>query len=274
MPFAIGGATQQGVVHKLENKNNQDAICIELNERFIAGVVCDGCAGTHNSLRNSYSNNEVAAKLFAMKIISAIRNTIEEKKNPDNIEFLNCVSEKLITDFSKLVDILCPNSEEEKEIFIFDFLMTTIVGFIITNERYIVFNCGDGIFSVNDKIQELQESGRYFSENILKICCPTKFSKIEDSSQLKICAEGNTTELKNIFLASDGFLPLLFNYSSVLIDFINRKNPKVRNNFDFLLQDLRSNLITQDKVKTHSKDWLEDDATFLLLSKIETDHKE
>lgn len=272
LPFVIGGATQQGVAHRLENQNNQDAICIEFNNNYIAGVVCDGCTGTHNSLRNSFSNNEVGAKLFSKKIIEIIKNNVADNQLR-NGELVNRISEGLISDFSRLVDAMCPNSEEDKEVFIFDFLMTTIIGFVVTSDKYIVFNCGDGIFGVNERVSEIQESGKYFSENLLKVCCPSKYANMEGQTELKVCAEGSSSDLDNIFIASDGLLPLVLDFPNVLLNFTNRIKPKAKNGFDFLLQDLRMNVITQEQVSTHSLEWLKDDCSFLLLSRTERNNR-
>ena len=152
LPFAVGGVTQQGVEHRFDNQNNQDALSILIDNNYIIGCVCDGCSSTHDYLKDSFSNNEVGATLIGHIVTRNAQRILKDKEIEDVNLFINKLSESVLRQLVKLVDIFCEEDERDKELFIFDFLMTTTLGFIVTQEKYMVFYCGDGIIGIDDKI--------------------------------------------------------------------------------------------------------------------------
>lgn len=272
LPFAVGGGTQQGVEHKLDNQNNQDASCILIDNNYIMGCVCDGCSSTHDYLKDSFSNNEVGAKLIGHIVTRNAQRIIKDKEIEDVNLFLNELSENVLQKLVKLVDIFCEEDEMDKELFIFDFLMTTVLGFVVTQEKYIVFYCGDGVIGIDNKINVLEETGSYFGEKVLQTCCPDKYSAIKShNSDFKIFSSGEVADLNNIFIATDGFYDIANNYKEALVDFVDQATKNVRSGFDNILSEFRNRILKNEAVYSEimSKNWPRDDASFLLLRRID-----
>jgi hypothetical protein len=265
--FAVGGATQPGTEHLLDNHNNQDALSISIGDNFLLGTVCDGCTSTHDELRDSFSNNEVGAKLFAQTVANNLQKLLKRNrlKHPDS--FIKALSQKTSRQLVSLVKTIVGDDEKEREVFIFDFLMSTILGFVVTTENYLVFAYGDGIIALNSQITVLEETGSYFAASILPECCPSLYPKVSNSNTFKLIAHGSTSELQSIFIASDGFREIVQHFDEPLVDFINTGATKPKGGFDFLLLDFRKRILQNTSIEQYSStlNWPRDDASFLLL---------
>lgn len=273
IPFVVGGATQQGTTHIFDNSNNQDALSIFINDDFMIGIVCDGCSSTHDELRNSFSNNEIGAKLISYNLSTILQKYLSTNKVFDE-SFLESVAESLFNRLHSFINSLLEDDEKEKEIFIYDYLMTTILCFVVTEDNYIIFSCGDGVIGINDDIQSLDENGFYFSSSLLSVCCPTFYSKPIKTNKFNVNYFGKTSELQNIFLATDGFNDIVDKYNPKLKSFIINSIPKARNGYDFILPDFRKSILNDEDISKYSisANWPKDDASFLLLRRIcETD---
>lgn len=272
IPFAIGGATQQGTEHALDNLNNQDAISISIAEDFLIVTVCDGCSSTHDTLRDSLSNNEVGAKLIAFTTTKTIQTLIGTNDITDSNHFVQTLSQKLTDKLVSIINLLADTNEKDKEIFIFDFLMTTILGLVVTKDYYLVFGCGNGIIGVNNEIRVLEDTGSYFAASILPKCCPSRYSKITESNNLSVLAYGSSSDLTSIFLATDGFNDIVQNFCQELTDFIKQVTPKSKCGFDFLLPAFRKYILGNNRVDEYSitSKWPKDDASFVLLRRMDS----
>jgi len=268
LPFAISGLTQQGVEHNLENQNNQDATGIIVEENFIAGIVCDGCSGTNNALQDSISNNEVGAKIIVRILTKAIKKAYTEKTLSNGVAFIETVQLQLLSELKNIIDIVCDDNEADTELFIHDFLMTTIYCVVADEEKFLVFYCGDGVVGIDEAIEIKNESGKYLSSNLFKICCPTRFEKVEINEGFKIHYEGKPSEVKSIFIASDGFNEIVSGFKSQLLNFINTERTK--NGFFNIKPDFRGKILRDEGISNEIalKNWLKDDASFVLLKKI------
>lgn len=271
IPFAVGGATQQGTAHKLDNQNNQDATSIFISNDFIIGIISDGCASTHDELRNSISNNEVGAKLLCHILIRHARKIMFTDGIEDPQHLLQELSERTSKELISIVNILCEKNELSKEIFIWDFLMTTIIGFIVTRHQYLIFYYGDGIIGINGKISILEENGSYFAETIIGKRCPNRYSGVSKNNGLKSFASGLSSDLQSIFLATDGFYEIAKNHNDNLVQFIQQASLKVNNGFNFVLPEFRKQILRNEGIikDKSTTTWPKDDASFLLLRSIE-----
>lgn len=274
LPFAISGLTQQGVEHNLENQNNQDATGIIVEENFVAGIVCDGCSGTNENLQDSISNNEFGAKLIVRLLTKIIRKTYNEKKLTDKEDFVQSVKKQLLSELKAIVEIVCDDNEADKELFIHDFLMTTIYCVVADESKYIVFYCGDGVIGIDEMIDVINESGKYLSSNLFKLCCPTRFEKADINEDLKICFDGTPSEIKSIFIASDGFNEIVNNFKQQLVNFVNIE--KTKNGFVNIKPDFRGKILKDQSISNEIglKNWLKDDASFILFKTIKQQEKE
>jgi len=274
LPFAISGLTQQGVEHNLENQNNQDAIGIIVDEDFTFGIVCDGCSGTNENLQASISNNEFGAKLIVRLLSKIIRRTYTKNKLTESKEFIQEIKSQLLAELQSIVEIVCEDNEADKELFIHDFLMTTIYCLIADANKFVVFYCGDGVIGIDEVIEIKSESGKYLSSNLFKICCPTRYEKIEINEDFKIHYEGNPSEIKSIFIGSDGFNEIVNGFKQQLVDFVS--TDKTKNGFINIKPDFRGKILKDPSISKEIalKNWLKDDASFILFKTIKPQKSE
>lgn len=112
--------------------------------------------------------------------------------------FVKELSENVLSKLQQFVTIFCDEDIDDREMFIFDFLMTTILCFVVTKDNYIIFSSGDGVIGVNNTIKILKDTGTYFGEKLLGMSCPGR-SYTNNNSELKIFASGKTADINNIF---------------------------------------------------------------------------
>jgi hypothetical protein len=268
LPFAISGLTQQGVEHKLENRNNQDATGIVVEDNLIAGIVCDGCSGTTPALHDSISNNEFGSRLIVRLLAKIIRKTYNEKKLDDSADFVQSIQSQLLSELKNIVEIVCEENELDKTIFICDFLIATIYCVIADESKYVVFYCGDGVIGINETIKVTNESGKFLSANLFKMCCPVKFKNADINEDFRIYSNGKSSELKSVFIASDGFNEIAGGFKYQLLNFMNIETSK--NGFFDVKQDFREKILEDPNIinEIALKNWLDDDASFILLKKV------
>lgn len=261
LPFTVGCATQQGPDHMSENINNQDALGIIVEADLIAAVVCDGCTGSHPSLKSPSSNNEIGAKLISYIIVQGIKEIIlnQRIKITDNF-FLTELEDYITNKLSGLINIIF-SDREKLNIFISDFFMTTILVFIVTENDYVLFHSGDGLAGINSKINSINESGSYFSSRLIQS------KKIDEINRFKILKAGIIEDLQNIFIATDGFNDVFHDYNDLFVKFIEDTELE-KSGFDpYIVTEFRKKVIWSKKVKENimNYNWFKDDATFVVL---------
>ena len=89
---------------------------------------------------------------------------------------------------------------------------------------------------------------------------------------MKALGYGPTSQLQNIFLATDGFREIAQNYNQTLLDFIDNSAIKPKGGFDFLLFDFRKRILQNSTIEQYSStsNWPRDDASFLLLRRTDS----
>jgi serine/threonine protein phosphatase PrpC len=291
LPFSVAGLTQQGVVHMDDNINNQDSIGILTEENFIAGIVCDGCTGTHAELKRSSSNNEVGAKLIAYLSMKILKKILSENVLSSE-SVISEFTKRIIDSVNSIVNLFCED-EKEKELFIADFLTTTVIGFFVNQNKYVIFHSGDGIIVLNGDIDFLtDDSGSYFVSSLLesnknKI---VKMSvedgetneqeirgkeKYETGQKFKVFAEGETDKLTSLFLATDGFYDFIDNYTELFLNFINIPDRLKLEGFNpHFVREFRKKFVWNKKIKEHIelKNLFNDDASFIFLKRMKDDN--
>ena len=267
-PFATTTAAARNPRYDRENRNNQDAVGICIAPGFVAGVVCDGCGSTHPTIeQHSVSSNEVGAKLACSLILHEAERAFARKKVFSAPELVERFSRSLQRSFKTTVRAFCGRDESKAEKFIFDFLMTTVVGFIVTREQFVVFYSGDGVIAVNGEFKVLDcEAGSYFANDLLPICCPTKSPKSAVANTLKIFASGEARNLGSIFVGTDGLGQLVKQYPQQMSEFVKRETPQEQcgDGFDFALPEFRRDIAWNPKTSVE----LTDDASFALIRRI------
>jgi len=264
LPFAVGGATQHKPHASQESRNSQDALTIRVAETAIVAAVADGCSGTHPRLEASCeSGNEVGAKLLAYIVAEEASSAamLLDRYAPER--WLSRLNKIVTKRMRSLVACVVPRNAAKREMFVFDFLMTTLVGFVVTPNVYIIFHCGDGVIGLNGHIQRLEESAGHYIANAL-----VEGSRASSASDtLQLFATGRTSSLENIFIATDGFYRMTREIPQELRAFITDTVPPSNNRggVDFLLQDFRKAIAWNPQVQAP----LDDEATFAVLRRLE-----
>jgi hypothetical protein len=265
-PFAVTTAAARNP--RYENQNNQDAVGICITPGVVVGLVCDGCASTHPFFEpHSGSNNEVGAKLACSLVLRDVEKVFSRREHVPSDELVERLSHSLLTGFRATVRTFCGRDEVRAERFIFDYLMTTVVGFVVTEKQFVVCYSGDGVIAVNGELDILdREEGSYFANDLLSICCPSRFPKPKVASGLKVYKSGEAKDLQSILVATDGMAQFAKQYPNELTTFLLQPPAREQCNggFDFALPEFRRDIAWNPKLPLT----LSDDAAFALVRRI------
>lgn len=267
LPFSIGGATQLGLAHKHRQFNNQDALSLVIEDALIVGVACDGCAGTDGRLQNIFSNNEVGAKLLSQFVARAVVMFMREEPFHARPGFLDVLQEHFISQFCTFVTCCFGSDSLTTDLFIRDCLLTTVLGFIVTPENYLVFSCGDGVIGINGKFTILEQTGVYLSACLLRRLRPDCYPVGRAEASLREFAAGKTSDLQSIFVATDGFGEALHHEPAIFADFA-ATTVASEPGLAFILPEFRKGVLERLRSKNNLDSWPSDDASFLLLRRI------
>lgn len=273
LPFNVGGLVQPGK-NKTVGYNNQDALSIAVDENYIAGVVCDGCASAYNANYNSSSMNEFAAHAMSMIITNAIRENINKTSD---VETLLLKIDKYLHTHLRAVKraLLCIRNSNGKKLYSLDeadyidgnLLAATLIGIIITPKSWVIFNYGDGVCGVNGEFSALENfSGEYYSKKFLN----TNFCKLRRCS-FNIFAQGKTSELKNVIIGTDGMLDFIDTPDNELVRFLKLdKSLKYKRGISTSMEftrEFRRRVSIPFEKRTTPTSW--DDRAFIAIRRIE-----
>lgn len=219
----IAGRRHVGSANLLAGRNNQDAYACTAQADFLVFSVHDGCGSS------AYS--EFGAKLGAQITPWVIKEALK-RLGPEKIQtrqFWDLVRERFLHRLFQVASICtgemaaystiltqnaitCRDSSNESstnemdmtfEQFVRSHLLFTTLGAVITNSTTIVFGIGDGIFLVNDEIQEIgpfpDNAPDYLSSDLLS----------NTKRTFSIHAALNTKELNTLILGTDGMKDLI-----------------------------------------------------------------
>jgi hypothetical protein len=269
-PFGLSTAATRNPQYDRENRNSQDAVGICIRPGFMAGVVCDGCGSgsTHPEIEPySVSSNEVGAKLACSLVLRDVQNAFVRKSTFSPQELVGRFSRSVLRAFELTVKAFCDRDEVDAETFIDDFLMTTVLGFVVTREQFVVFHSGDGVIAVNGQFDVLdREEGCYLSRDLRHRCCQGRCPEPGMTNSLKVYASGASLNLQSIMIATDGMVPMVKQCPKEMSDFVQKLPPReqCRDGFDFALQEFRHGIAWNPEVVVD----LSDDATFALVRRL------
>ena len=185
--YAIGSII--GRNHVLAGKNNQDAYRVVANEKFIIAVVCDGCG--------SGKHSEVGAKLGAQMVITAIADLLNQGLAISEAEFWHVLKINLL---KKMTDFIAIANEDPESVmeFVNNYLLFTIVGFVITPTETVTFSMGDGAIAINGKLTQIPA----YTDNAPPYLAYGLYRP--DAVEFEIRDRIPTSELKSILIATDG----------------------------------------------------------------------
>ncbi len=230
----IAYATIAGSTHRTLYYNSQDAVEIVQTPNYTIGIVADGCG--------SGSNSEVGAQLGVKFLAKYIQECITNER-----EWKNEMASKMHTYTEKLIHLHTKDSKR----FTKNYLLYTLIGFVLEYDRITLFSCGDGVFVINDNIKIINQNNRpkYLNNGFLgKDGGSFEFTELKYTKQ-------------KIIVATDGF--------EDLVQAINNKEISEYESVNELLEDEQNfdNPIQLPKLlaKYADKGILKDDCTLIML---------
>lgn len=267
LPFSLFGMTQQGLSHESHSIGNQDAACIYVGKKLIIGAVSDGCTSGENL--NGMSSNQIGAHIMSYLAVRTARKLILKKQISIDL-VIEPFQQSMIHDLKRTVNSINPWKFEKMEI-LKNFFSATIIIFVITQESYILLSCGDGDAFVNaERIELTSSGGKYFANNLfdLKFDSSTGYL-INQEYRIKCLQIGETKNLNNILISTDGFLdrdveedPSFRNF------FFKEKGHNEKNGFVDRKREFRTNFLENISETKNGRLWPLDDATFISVKHI------
>lgn len=171
LPFDIVGGTTKGSATYRAGKKNQDSYHVGWNDQCITAFVSDGCGGAEST--------EIGSAL----IVAALTKMVLAKKSPLYSTGSLCYSiDDAVREVTGFIGQLTGSTDPA---------IATILGFVVTEEAYAVFACGDGSREVNG----VWTSPHYPNNSppFAALGYPTK-----------VVESGTTEHLQSLTIATDG----------------------------------------------------------------------
>ena len=258
MNLKITSGTSIGYHHTDTYSNNQDSFCIRtfgngFEEQAGVFVVCDGCSSSKKA--------EVGANLFARILPAIIMGASWRNSYIVNTRFFNEIEHEI----SSYMKLLTVNMDfTERETFLADAFMFTIVFALITPVKTYLISCGDGVFVIDGKeVINIDQNNTptYIAYNEISFNPPIAKSKFVVNKELK------NNQYESIIVASDGLNYLLDNEGKELQ--MGRIVPSMQ---EMLNKDkyFTNKTLLQRHLQMYSKERiLFDDTTMIMIKKDE-----
>ncbi len=154
--WTCSGAVKIGHSHYEKGQNCQDSFCLsnpQDDQEWLIGVVCDGCGGVEGG------RNEVGSALLSDLIVNHLIDCCRRCHDPMiSLNYLFGSIEKYIQSVKQNQLSYMPLPRDfSSSLFISQFWLTTILGFVITNDKVIFFSCGDGVYMLDDTIVTIEQ---------------------------------------------------------------------------------------------------------------------
>ena len=280
-----GVAFKEGNEHNPYSLGFQDSYCCLSAGRIFVGVICDGCSMRGNGSANiandsssvrsdcsrmdGFTRNQVGAVLgaevFSHTILRQISKSIDsnhfdfglvlKKAVDDTLSFFGCILEAI----SNATETEIVGVRWDRQLFITDKLMFTLIGIASVDKKYWLFGFGDGCFGSGDSYTTIDTPNvPYISHKLIDPglqCLPV------------IHKEGNLNVDTALWVASDGLIPVLENkYSRAdFFSFVSdQRTAHAENGVDKTNQAFRSNVLRK------KQDILLSDDMIVLVVKWET----
>lgn len=194
--FAYAHGSVQGSRHYALGMNNQDSFATALTETLSIGVVTDGC-----SRSGAYgSHTEVGAQIGATLLVATIKQYEASFDKTDTRLWLEKVYTTLTEKIRSLLVLIAADAEWIKNHWEF-----SIIGYVISEEKTVIFSCGDGIYSINGERKVIgpfpNNEPPYLLFSLFKEPPPT----IDPSAlTFTILEEYTTSMVEELWIATDG----------------------------------------------------------------------
>jgi len=197
--FEVASGTIRGTGHKVLDKPNQDSFLVCKRKDHIVGVVCDG----NSSCEHSEVGARIGAKLICDNISSVIdrfdANTVFSSDTALR-HALNIVKTEVIASIDIMAGMMSLYNDDKKSI-LGDYFVFTSLFFVITENNYVIAGIGDGTYIINNELKPMGDYPDNCPPGIVYMLFPHLDENMHD---IAIHEFGNTSDLKNLLIASDG----------------------------------------------------------------------
>lgn len=202
--FELRAGSVIGQEHIFRQTNCQDKYrCGEVvaeSQRYLLGVVCDGCS--------SGPQSEVGAALLAEFSIREITRMLEDGWAVEQVPA--GFYERILAFLQNLSHLVLGDAPSKAEIagFTGTYLLATILGFIVGEEKTVIFAAGDGLAIVNDRVLVRDEGNapRYPAYGLVD---PAFLEgKAATRTQFEVISL-DTAQVERLAIWTDGFNPAL-----------------------------------------------------------------
>ncbi len=194
--FAIAAGTVRGGEHGRLGRNNQDAFAVDVDERRLLAVVCDGCGSGRHS--------EVGARVGARLLLAALRRRLADKPLAPLEKNLGQVRKDVLRRLAWLARRMgLPLVQAVR-----DYLLFTVVGVVVEPRETAVFALGDGLAALNGELAELSFEGDrppYLAYGLI----PGALTDGDLARRgFSLLARRATADLESVLIATDGLAAL------------------------------------------------------------------
>lgn len=186
-----------GREHMRTWRNNQDAMQsgeLSINKRqYLYGVVADGCSEGRHS--------EVGAKLLAEWINRELPMILSTGVSTEDA--VQTLYRRAIDYLTGIVRTTVVGTSEQMVEFVRNYLLCTIVGFVVDEQECYIFSAGDGLVVINDEMIRIDQDNKpiYLGYHVIPRSC------LQDAGELPTgfkVMRIKTEMLQRLMISTDG----------------------------------------------------------------------
>ena len=199
--FAVEGTVSSGRSHRIMCEVCQDSFLIYQGEDFILAVVSDGVSGASGSHFGSTFLTHITKRIITSSRDVLLRAANEMEPDEFGTHFVAWLQEELWREIrsSLLIDGMTRAAALS--------LCATFIVTFVTYKVTVIVGCGDGVIGVNNEAISLIAAVENRPETL--VYGVVKAEEDQDAGRLLPFFCGNTNDVQEILLASDGLMDRL-----------------------------------------------------------------
>jgi len=203
--YQLAGGSVTGAQHIRLNRNNQDELAWWTDGSYVLGVVADGCSAGARS--------EVGSRIGARAVMKHIRSRLHLSGPGREVcprvrlrSLLRQADRALLSDLELAADLLGGDRRQT----VIDYLLFTLVGFVVTPQITCVFSVGDGVYGLNGaktRLEPWRENEPAYPAYRLPGFGDIGIDRRDACLQVRACVP--TGEFSSLFVGTDGVSDLM-----------------------------------------------------------------